>query len=64
VDSKAIFISIIVAPVTVAVIGIIPPLKNAIPFDGLLVGIALSLVICLFGFVKRKNETNGNNSIS
>jgi SSS family solute:Na+ symporter len=56
VNHNAILVSVITAPIVVAVIGMIPPLKNLIPFDGLFAGIALSLVICAIGFVKGKER--------
>ncbi|MDR0906029.1 MAG: sodium:solute symporter family protein [Oscillospiraceae bacterium] len=51
VNHTAILVSIIAAPIAVALIGIVPALKNLIPFDGLFAGIALSLVICIVGFI-------------
>jgi SSS family solute:Na+ symporter len=59
INHRIILVSIIAAPIAVALIGIVPALKALIPFDGLFAGIALSLVICIIGFIKgeKRKET-------
>jgi SSS family solute:Na+ symporter len=57
VNHRAIVVSIVAAPIAVAVTGFVPPLKNALPIDSLFVGIALSAVICIIGFIKGKKSS-------
>ncbi|MDR1801552.1 MAG: sodium:solute symporter family protein [Lachnospiraceae bacterium] len=56
VDKKFIIASIVISPIVVLIIGIVPALKNAIPFDGLFIGIAISFVICMTGLVATKKH--------